>query len=115
MKFEYSPYVAIQVKDNDKAVDFYKRVLGMEFIEASKNDTYLKTGVMTFVFENTPDGAHKNVFFEFKVDSVNEAKTLLESEGCKVLEVCNDKSIMFQDPYGMNFHVWEDGAFADNP
>src|SRR5213083_1242444 len=100
MKFEYSPYVALQVKDHDKAVDFYKRVLGMEFIEAGNNDTYLKTGLMTFVFENNPGGAHRNTFFEFKVDSVSEAKTLLETEGCSVLETYNDKSIMFSDPYG---------------
>jgi catechol 2,3-dioxygenase-like lactoylglutathione lyase family enzyme len=115
MKFEYSPYVALQVKDHDKAVDFYKRVLGMEFIEASDNDVYLKKDVITFVFENKPDGAHKNTFFEFRVDDVNEAKTLLESEGCKVLQIYNEKSIMFSDPYGMNFHIWEDGAFADKP
>ena len=61
MKFEYSPYIALQVKDHEKAVDFYKRVLGMEFIEAGNNDTYLKTGVMTFVFENNPGGAHRKV------------------------------------------------------
>jgi len=115
MKFEYSPYIALQVKDHEKAIDFYKRVLGMEFIEESGNDIYLKKDSITFVFENNPDGAHKNVFFEFHVESVKEAREILEREGCSILEEYNDKSVMFSDPYGMRFHVWEEGAFADSP
>jgi catechol 2,3-dioxygenase-like lactoylglutathione lyase family enzyme len=109
MRFDFSPYVAVQVKDYDKAIDFYKRVIGMEFIEQKGKDTYLKSGPMCFVFENVPEG--KSVFFEFKVDSVNEARDLLEKEGCRVTQVFSEKSMMFADPYGMNFHVWEEGAF----
>jgi len=108
MKFEFSPYIAVQVKDNDKAVDFYQRVLGMNFIEQKGNDTYLKSGPINFCFENAPEGAHKAVFFEFKTDSINEARELLEKEGCKVSEVYGEKSMMFFDPYGMRFHVWEE-------
>jgi catechol 2,3-dioxygenase-like lactoylglutathione lyase family enzyme len=106
MKFEFSPYIAVQVKDYDKAIDFYKRVLGMEFIETKGNDTYLKSGPLCFVFENVPEG--KSVFFEFKVNSFKEARQLLETEGCKVIKVYSEKSIMFSDPYGMKFHVWEE-------
>jgi catechol 2,3-dioxygenase-like lactoylglutathione lyase family enzyme len=111
MKFEFSPYIAVQVKDNDKAIDFYKRVLGMDFIEQKGNDTYLKSGPINFCIENAPQGAHANVFFEFKVENVKEARELLESEGCRVTCINNEKSIMFIDPYGMRFHVWEEGAF----
>jgi len=108
MKFEFSPYIAVQVKGNDKAIDFYKRVLGMEFIEAKGNDTYLKSGSVNFCFENAPEGAHKAVFFEFKTDDINGARELLEKEGCKVTGVFSEKSVMFSDPYGMRFHLWED-------
>ena len=104
MKFQFSPYVAVQVKDFDKAIDFYKRVMGMEFLETKDNDTYLKSGPMCFVFENALEG--KSVFFEFKVSNIKEARELLEKEGCKVTHVYSEKSIMFSDPYGMNFHVW---------
>ena len=106
MKFEFSPYIAVQVKNYDKAIDFYKRVMGMEFVEAKGTDTYLKSGPLCFVFEKNPEG--KEVFFEFKVSSVNEARELLEKEGCKVTCIYSEKSIMFSDPYGMNFHVWEE-------
>jgi catechol 2,3-dioxygenase-like lactoylglutathione lyase family enzyme len=106
MKFEFSPYIAVQVKNYDKAIDFYKRVMGMELVEVKGNDTYLKSGPLCFVFENVPEG--KSVFFEFKVNNVKNARELLEKEGCKVTQVYNEKSMMFSDPFGMNFHVWED-------
>lgn len=109
MKFEYSPYIAIQVRDHEKAVDFYKRVLGMEFIESKGNDTYLRKDDINFVFEKAEKAGA--VFFEFKTDNLPEAKAVLEKEGCKVLQVYNEHSAMFSDPYGMNFHVWEEGAF----
>lgn len=115
MNFKFSPYIAIPVKDNDKAVDFYKRVMGMEFKSANGNDTYLTKDRINFVFENSPDAAFNAVFFEFKVESVAEARSLLVSEGCTVIQVFSEKSVMVQDPYGMRFHIWEDGAFPDNP
>jgi catechol 2,3-dioxygenase-like lactoylglutathione lyase family enzyme len=101
MKFEFSPYVAVQVKDYDKTIDFYKRVMGMELIETKGNDAYLKSGPICFVFENNPEG--KSVFFEFKVSSIKEARQLLEKEGCKVTNLYSEKSIMFSDPYGNEF------------
>ncbi len=115
MKFEYSSYIAIPVKDNAKAVDFYQRVLGMKLIEIKGNDTYLNKDGQNFVFENNPGDAFKHVYFEFKTDNLKEARTLLEKEVCKALQVYNEHSIMFIDPYGMRFHIWEDGAFPDNP
>jgi predicted enzyme related to lactoylglutathione lyase len=108
MKFEFSPYIAVQVKDHQKAVKFYENALGMVFIESKENDTYLKSGPVTFVIENAPVGAHKAVFFEFKVDNIKDAKNILEKKGCKILKTYNEKSIMFSDPYGMNFHVFEE-------
>lgn len=113
MKFDFSPYIAIQVRDHDKAVDFYKRVLGMEFIDSKGNDTYLNKDGINFVFEKVEDAGA--VFFEFRTDDLKEARKALEAEGCKVCQEYNEHSIMFSDPFGMNFHVWEEGAFPDNP
>jgi predicted enzyme related to lactoylglutathione lyase len=114
MKFEFSPYIALQVQNNDKAVDFYKRVLGMDFVDSKGTDTYLNKDGINFVFENNPEGTG-TVFFEFKTDNLAEAKETLVKEGCEITQEFNEHSVMFSDPYGMNFHVWEDGAFPDNP
>jgi catechol 2,3-dioxygenase-like lactoylglutathione lyase family enzyme len=111
MKFKYSPHIAINVKDRDKAADFYGRVLGMEYIEEKHGDKVLSVGPLTFYVS---DGQPGQTFFEFKVDNVSEARKLLEEEGCKVTHEYSEKSVMVSDPYGMNFHIWEDGADFDN-
>jgi catechol 2,3-dioxygenase-like lactoylglutathione lyase family enzyme len=106
MKFEFSPYIAVHVKDYKKAAAFYKDILGMEFLEEKGNETYLKKGPINFCIAEAPNTG--SVFFEFKVSSVKEARQLLEREGCKVTQIYSEKSMMFSDPFGMNFHVWED-------
>ena len=113
MKLEFSPYIAIQVRDYEKAIEFYRDTLGMEFIDTKGNDTYLNKDGINFVFEKAPTAG--GVFFEFKTDNLTEAKLMLEQAGCKATQVYNEHSIMFSDPFGMNFHVWEEGAFKENP
>lgn len=108
MKSEYSPYIAIQVQDYDKAIKFYQEVLGMELTEIKGSDTYMKKGIMNFVFEN--GGKAGTVFFEFKVDDVQKARQELEANGCKVTQVYSESNMMISDPFGMNFHIWQDGA-----
>jgi predicted enzyme related to lactoylglutathione lyase len=112
MKFELSPFIAIQVKDHEKAIKFYQKTLGMKFKYNKDNDTYLEKDGTNFVFENAPKG--HSVFFEFKVDNLEEARKLLESEGCIVTRDYSSKNAMFSDPYGMNFHIFEEGAFENN-
>ena len=111
MNFEYSPNIAINVKDRDKAGDFYKRVLGLNYIEDRKGDLVFGVGPLTFY---VAEGQPGQTFFEFKVDNVKEARELLESEGCKVTHEYSNKNVMISDPYGMNFHIWEEGADFDN-
>jgi len=114
MKFDFSPYIAIQVSDHAKAVEFYKNVLGMEFVDAKGTDAYLNKDGINFVFEDNSAG-RGSVFFEFRTDSLAEARKELEAAGCTLTQEYNEHSAMFSDPFGMNFHVWEDGAFPDNP
>lgn len=105
MKFEFSPYVAFHVKNYDKAIDFYKSVLGWDLVKKDDKETHFRCGIMNFFAESSDKGY---TFFEFKTDNMNEAKELLEKNGCIVTEVYNDKSMMFKDPYGMCFHIFEE-------
>jgi hypothetical protein len=34
----------------------------------------------------------------------------LEQNGCLVTKKYSDKNAMIQDPYGMSFHIFEEGA-----
>jgi catechol 2,3-dioxygenase-like lactoylglutathione lyase family enzyme len=105
MKFEFSPYVAFQVKNYDKAIDFYKNVLGWNLVKTDSNETHFQSGIMNFFAESNDKGF---TFFEFKTDNMKEAKVLLEKNGCVITQVYDDKSMMFKDPYGMCFHIFED-------
>lgn len=49
MKFEYSPNIALNVKDRDKAGEFYKNVLGMNFVEDKNGDLQFTAGSMNFI------------------------------------------------------------------
>lgn len=105
MKFEFSPHVAFQVKNYDKAVEFYKDVIGMVEVSTSESETHLKCGPINFYVENSDGGF---TFFEFRVESVAKAEELLARNGCRITHTYNDKSKMFADPFGMRFHIWED-------
>ncbi len=105
MKFEFSPHVAFQVKNYNKAVEFYSNVIGMELIEKSDGEAHLKCGDMNFYAENSDGGF---TFFEFKVESVKDAQELLEKNGCRVTHTYSEKSKMIADPFGMRFHILED-------
>lgn len=106
MKFKYSPFIAIQVKDYKKATEFYQNVMGMNFVEEKGNDTYLKKDGINFVYEN--GGKAGTVFFEFSTDDIKEAQRVLEENGCRMTQEYSEKSKMFSDPFGMNFHIWEE-------
>lgn len=69
MHFALSPHIAIQVKDYDKAVAFYRNTLGFEFIKPlpEHNETHFKKDEINFYIEDNSDG---KVFFEFKVENV---------------------------------------------
>lgn len=105
MKFEFSPHIAFQAKDYEKAKEFYEKVLGMEVVKTSEKETHFTKSGMNFYMENSDSGL---TFFEFKVEDIKEAKQELEKNGCRISQIYSEKSIMFADPYGMRFHVWED-------
>lgn len=107
--FELSNYIAYQVRNYEKAVEFYKTVMGFELIKYTDAESKFKAGNTYFFVEKKEEGGVA-VFFEFVVDDINAAKEKLLSEGCKITSTYSQKSHMFSDPYGMNFHVYERGA-----
>ena len=64
MNFEYSPNIAINVKDRDKAGDFYKRVLGLNYIEDRKGDLVFGVSAMKFYIA---EGKPGQTFFDWLI------------------------------------------------
>jgi len=105
INFEFSPFIALQVRDFDKAVEFYKNILGFDLIKKYEKEAHFKKGKTNFFVEKQKPG---RVILEFKVEDFDEAKALLEKQGCIVIILYNKKSALFQDPYGITFHIFQE-------
>lgn len=105
INFEFSPYIALQVRDFDKAVEFYKNILGMDLVKKYQKEAHFKKSKINFFVEKQKPG---RVILEFKVADFDEAKELLEKQGCTIVTLYNKKSALFLDPYGVTFHIFQE-------
>lgn len=109
MNFEFSPHIAIQVKNYEAAVDFYENILGLKLVHQDANESEFRCGGIALHVERNDDA---NTFFEFKVENIAEAVTQLKKIGCKVTGTSTPEgfqSYIVSDPFGMKFHLWEEG------
>jgi catechol 2,3-dioxygenase-like lactoylglutathione lyase family enzyme len=105
MTYTFSPHIAVQVTDFEKALEFYQSVLGMEIVEQGEDETSLRCGPITLHVENSPKG---HTFFEFRVDDAEAAREELERAGCTTAPTHLERSYLVADPFGLKFHVWEE-------
>lgn len=105
MKFEATKYIAIQVNHYEEALDFYKNVMNMEIKKTSKHEAEFKSGELTIFIEDNPKN---EVLLEFRVEDIEMAKQDLMRAGCEITQEYGDKSILIKDPYGMNFHLFQE-------
>ena len=102
--FELTTNIAVQVKDYEKAIQFYEKVIGMDVQNKNQNETKMTINGVNFYIENE----NKNhVFFEFAVVDIDRAKEVLLNEGCIIKKAYSDRSFMIQDPYGLRFHLYQ--------
>jgi predicted dithiol-disulfide oxidoreductase (DUF899 family)/predicted enzyme related to lactoylglutathione lyase len=96
--------IAVQVKDYEKAIEFYEETIGMKVEKTYDYETKLSFNGMNFFVENSDDS---NVFFEFATDNFAEMKKRLVEKGCSITKEYDETSIMMVDPFGMRFHLFE--------
>jgi predicted dithiol-disulfide oxidoreductase (DUF899 family)/predicted enzyme related to lactoylglutathione lyase len=102
--FRLTNNVAVQVRDYEKAINFYENILGMKRDRSFDKETKFSIGTNQFYMEDS-DG--KNVFFEFAVDDFHHAIEMLVEQGCTVTKEYHEKSVMIADPFGLKFHLFE--------
>ena len=108
MHFQLSPCIAINIRQYEKAIAFYRDVLGFEVVKYSPRETHFRKGNTQFFIELDEARAGK-VFFEFEVENFAEAEKLLREQGCQLISPFSPRNAMFSDAFGMNFHVYEKG------
>ncbi|WP_047980979.1 DUF899 family protein [Ornithinibacillus contaminans] len=102
--YQLTNNIAVQVTNSAAAVDFYTNTLGMTKVTQGKTDTKLQIGGQNFYIE---ESSANNVFFELAVKDFQEAKQELLAKGCTITNTFHEKSMMFSDPYGLHFHLFE--------
>ena len=104
--FEFSPHIAVQVKDYEKALDFYRNILGMETVHQGKSESELMSGEMHFHVEKSDMGF---CHFEFRAWDLADARNRLERAGCELQTIQTPErgeSYLVKDPYGLRFHIF---------
>ncbi|WP_163099215.1 DUF899 family protein [Peribacillus alkalitolerans] len=102
--FQITNNIAIGVREYEKAIPFYRDILGFKLEQSFENETKFSMSGTNFYLEKSSDN---NTHFEFSVTHIDSAKTLLLENGCTITKVYSDKSVMIADPFGMKFHLFE--------
>jgi len=96
MRLEFSPYIAFQVKDYERAVEFYREVMGMDLVQVGETEAELKSGPITLYVEP---------------DDLASAKVALQKAGCGLEATTTPEgheSCFVYDPFEMIFHLWQE-------
>lgn len=109
MEFRPSNCIAINVKNYEGAISFYRDVLGWELLKYTPAESKFKKGD-TLYFVADAEAEPYTTFFEYEVDDISAARKLLEEKGCTVRTEYSRHSIMFTDPHGLHFHVYQKGT-----
>jgi len=108
MKFKMSPNIAVRTQGQfAQAVEFYTNVLGFK---NRSNDPELgdldAAPINLFVLE---DDEILGPVMELFVEDLEEARVMLEANGCKVLRWRGKgQDCYIQDPFGVIFNIWEE-------
>ncbi len=108
MKFKMSPNIAVRTQDQFmQAVDFYTNVLGFQNRSSDPELGDLDANpINLFVLE---DDEFCGPVMELFVDDLEEARKVLEANGCKVLRWRGKgQDCYIQDPFGVIFNIWEE-------
>ena len=108
MKFKMSPNIDVRTQGQfAQAVDFYTNVLGFENRSSDPELGDLDASPMRlFVLE---DDEFRGPVMELFVDDLEEARKVLEANGCKVLRWRGKgQDCYVQDPFGVIFNIWEE-------
>jgi len=116
LKFKYSLNIALNVRDSEKAINFYQNTLGLGLVSLkgeSDCGIEMSAGPLALWIDDCAKEEEEEVgkvFFEFETNSLDKAKEKFDQEGVKVGSETSGKDFkgfMATDPYGMRFHVFE--------
>ena len=108
MKFKMSPNIAVRTQGQfAQAVDFYTNVLGFRNRSTDPELGDLEADPINLLV--LEDDEFRGPVMELFVDDLEEARKVLEANGCKVLRWRGKgQDCYIQDPFGVIFNIWEE-------
>ena len=116
LKFKYSLNVAINVRQSEKAIAFYRDTMGLGLVSLKGADSCgaeMSAGPLALWIDHCDPSEEDEVgkvFFEFETNDLRQARATLQEQGVKVGSETDGpdfKGFMALDPYGMRFHVFQ--------
>lgn len=107
MKYMVSNNIGFQVKDVERAKQFYENVLGFKQPDKSYvNEIEFKTDHNNIFL--IPGDENLGPVMEVFVDDLEAAKQHLLENGCEIIRwLGKGQDCYVKDPFGMIFNVWE--------
>ncbi len=105
MPYKLSRCVCIETPDKDRAMAFYRDVLGLEITRDDAECTELDGDHLRIFLD---EKEQPRVIFEFIVPQLEAARDELVAQGCEVLRwEGKGKCCYLRDPFGLVFNLWE--------
>jgi catechol 2,3-dioxygenase-like lactoylglutathione lyase family enzyme len=82
MSYTFSRCFALQTPEPEKAVEFYRKVFGLELAKSDGNEIELQAGQFRFFLDKGPS---MGPIMEFVVPNLDRAKAELLDAGCEII------------------------------
>lgn len=106
MPFTFSRCFLLQTPEPEKALVFYRDVMGLEPVASKPGEMELKAGQFRFFLDK---GEPMGPVMEYVVPDLEAAKQKLLDAGCQIVRWDGvGKSCYMRDPYGMVFNVFQE-------
>lgn len=106
MRYEWSPNIAIYVRDLEEARLFYMETLGFKELSPTGDFLTLSSGPCTLFLTDKP--GFTGAVHELFVDDVEIARNEMLKQGCEVLVwEGKGRDCYIKDPNGIIFNLWE--------
>ena len=110
--FRATPYVALFVERFPEALEFYRDVLELKLLRQGPAAAEFSWNGMILYVEKGKGlkPGYGNFHFEFETPDFAVACGILLQYGCEIMERYQEKSVLVADPFGMCFHLYEEGV-----
>ena len=110
MPFKLSRCICLATDQHDRAISFYRDLIGLETIQEKAGSVEFKAEPYRFYVDHADaHGGGHGMVFELIVPDLETARKELTEAGCEVIRwEGKGRDCYVRDPFGAIFNLWED-------